>query len=123
MRFIVQVRIEPDTDTTGDVIDIAVIERDRLTPATLGLMIEDANRVLAGVQHVVAIKHCAQALSAVEHCGECGQRFAHKDTRQLHVRTLYGTIAVPSPRWRPLQIGGGHRDSSGSGSSELATCC
>jgi 5-methylcytosine-specific restriction endonuclease McrA len=68
MRFIVQVRIEPETNSQSDVIDIAVIERDRLTPATLGLTIEDANRVLAGVQHVVAIEHCAQALSAVEHC-------------------------------------------------------
>ena len=99
MRFIVQVRREPDTDTTGDVIDVAVIERDVLSPATLGLSIEDANRALAAIQKTVVTEHCAEALSTVEHCGEYGRRFAHKDTRQLQVRTLYGMIAVPSPRW------------------------
>jgi hypothetical protein len=99
MRFIVQVRIEPDTDSQSDVIDIAVIERDVLSPATLGLSIEDANRALTALQQIVVTEHCAEALSTVEVCVECGRRFAHKDTRQLHVRTLYGTIAVPSPRW------------------------
>ena len=99
MRFIVQVRIEPDTDTIGNVIDIAVIERDVLSPATLGLTIEEAKGLLAGVQTVVATEHCADALSSVEDCGECGRRFAHKDTRHLQVRTLYGMVTVSSPRW------------------------
>ena len=42
MRFIVQVRIESDTNTQSDVIDIAVIERDVLSPAPLGLTVEEA---------------------------------------------------------------------------------
>ncbi len=99
MRFIVQVRIEPDTDSQSDVIDIAVIERDVLSPATLGLTIEEAKGLLAGVQNVVATEHCADALSNVEHCGECGRRFAHKDTRHLQVRSLYGAVTMPNPRW------------------------
>ena len=99
MRFIVQVRIEPDTHTTSDVIDIAVIERDVLSPATLGLSIEEAKGLLAGVQTVVATEHCADALSNVEHCEDCGRRFAHKETRHLQVRSLYGVVTVPNPRW------------------------
>jgi hypothetical protein len=99
MRFIVQVRIEPDTNTQSDVIDVAVIERDVLSPATLGLSIEDAKGLLAGVQTVVATEHCAAALAAVEHCEDCGRRFAHKDTRHLQVRTLYGMVTVTNPRW------------------------
>jgi hypothetical protein len=46
MRFIVQVRIEPDTNSQSDVIDVAVIERDALSPATLGLTIEEAKGLL-----------------------------------------------------------------------------
>ena len=36
---------------------------------------------------------------------------------------FHGTSPLAAETRRPLQIGGGHRDSSGSGSSELATCC
>ena len=43
MRFIVQVRIEPDTDTTSDVIDVAVIERDVLSSA-----------IASGVEHEIS---------------------------------------------------------------------
>ncbi len=99
MRFIVQVRIEPDTNTQSDVIDVAVIERGVLSLATLGLGIEEAKGLLAGVQTVVATEHCADALSNVEHCEDCGRRFAHKDTRHLQVRSLYGAVTVPNPRW------------------------
>ena len=109
MRFIVQVRIEPDTHTTSDVIDIAVIERDVLSPATLGLSIEEAKGLLAGVQTVVATEHCADALSNVEHCEDCGRRFAHKETRHLQVRSLYGTVTVPNPRWWTCICAAGER--------------
>ena len=104
MRFIVQVRIEPDTDTTGDIIDVAIIERDVLSLATLGLSIEDANLALTGIQKIVVTEHCAEALSTVEHCEECGRRFAHKDNRQLQVRSLYGKLTVPEPEMVDLHL-------------------
>ncbi len=96
MRFIVQVRREPDTNTIGDVIDVAVIERGVLSPATLGLSIEEAKGLLAGVQPVVATEHCADALSNVEHCEDCGRRFRVQPT---YVRNSFiGMRAHPSMR-------------------------
>ena len=40
-------------------------------------------------------------------CSECGRRFAHKATRRLGVRTLYGRTNVANPRWWtcPCQTG------------------
>ena len=65
MRFIVQVRIEPDTTTSdapgsvgGNVVEIAVVERSELSSATVGLSVEDAKTILAGVQDTVVAEHC-----------------------------------------------------------------
>ena len=92
MRFIVQVRIEPDntSDARSDatVVDVATVERDVLSPATIGLSIADAKAVLAGVQEIVVAEHCAVALATVSCCPGCGRRFAHKDSAHVVVRTL-----------------------------------
>jgi hypothetical protein len=105
MRFIVQVRIEPDgasvdgRSADGEVVEVAVVERDELWPASLGLSIEDAKTILVGVQHTVVVEHCAAALATVSCCETCGRRFAHKHERGLVVRTLYGKVGVANPRW------------------------
>jgi hypothetical protein len=101
MRFIVQVRIEPDgTDNNeATVVDVAVVERDELSPASLGLSVDDAKAILAGVQDTMVAEQCATALAAASCCEVCGRRFAHKDTRRLVVRSLYGTVRVANPRW------------------------
>jgi len=112
MRVIVQVRIEPDNhDSEASVVDVAVVERDELTSATLGLSIAEAKAVLAGVQDTVVTEHCAKALHDACWCVECGRRFAHKDERRLVVRTLYGMIRVASPRWWTCPCSGGRRSS------------
>ena len=116
MRFIVQVRIEPDTTTSdatesvgGNVVDVAVVERGELSSATVGLSVEDAKTILAGVQDTVVAEHCEAALEAVVCCEHCGRRFAHKDDRQLVVRTLYGRMTVVNPRWWTCRCQGARR--------------
>ena len=109
MRFIVQVRIEPDDTSDPTVVNVATIERGELSSATLGLSIEDAKAVLAGVQETVVTEHCASALTAASTCEGCGRRLAHKDDQQLIVRTLYGKMTVSSPRWWSCPCQGGRR--------------
>ena len=85
MRFIVQVRIEPD-DTSDhssrdvSVVDGATLDRTVLSSATLALSIEDAKAVLAGVQETVVTEQCASALTAISTCGACGRRLARTRT-------------------------------------------
>ena len=99
MRFIVQVRVELD-GTPASVVEVATVEGDDLSPATVGLSIDDAKSVLAGVQDVVVAEHCAAALRAGICCGDCGRRYARKDQREIVVRSLYGTVRVASPLWQ-----------------------
>ena len=119
MRFIVQVRIEPDDHSSvaiddglePTVVEIAVVERGELSSATLGLSIVEAKTILASVQERVVTEHCASALAHADRCDDCGRRFARKDQRDLVVRTLYGTIRIPNPRWWTCPCASGQRSS------------
>ena len=116
MRFILQVRIEPDNTTSdatesvgGSVVDVVVVERGEFLSATLGLSVEDAKRILAGVQDTVVAEHGQAELASMSCCAECGRRFAHKEDRQLVVRTLYGKMAVKNQRWWTYRSQGARR--------------
>lgn len=112
MRVVVQVRIhhdddEPDGD--GELIDIAAIDRTDLASSTVGLSIDEAKQILAGVQDTVVTEHAAEVLVARAHCDGCGRRFASKDSRVITMRTLYGNHSVASPRWWTCPCSGQRR--------------
>ena len=46
-------------------VEVAVVERGELSPATVGSSVEDAKTILAGVQDTVVAEHCRAALDAV----------------------------------------------------------
>ena len=101
MRVVIQVRIHHNEDSVnGELIDIADIERDGpLGLSTVGLSIDEAKQVLAGIQDIVVHQQAAEALADAADCDECGRRFASKDSRSIVMRSLYGTHRMVSPRW------------------------
>jgi len=100
MKLTVRVVVEPDAGEAGEVttVGVASIERDELTAATIGLCLDEAKDLLAGVQEVMVTEQAARHLASIEQCS-CGRRHRHKDMRSIVCRTLFGTIRVPSPRW------------------------
>ena len=87
--------------------DVATLTRGDLTVATAGLRLAEAHQIVSGVQqHLVA----AQATAAVEDAGQCetcGRPLAHKDGRTIVLRSLFGTLRIPSPRLKTyLQLPG-----------------
>jgi len=102
MRVVIQVRIHHDNEDCVDaeLIDVAEIERDGpLGVSTLGLSIDEAKQILAGIQDVVVVGQAVTALADAANCDGCGRRFASKDSRTIVMRSLYGTHHVESPRW------------------------
>ena len=93
MRVVIQVRIHHDADVDGELIDVAEISRDgSLSGSTVGLTIDEAKRVLAGIEwDVVVTEQAAQAVARASECCECGRRFASKDSRTIVLRSRYGT--------------------------------
>jgi len=77
-----------------------VVARDGLTMASVGLALAEAHEVLSGIQHHLVTAQAGAAAVAGRRCGSCGRARARKDTRQIVLRTLFGTLRLESPRFR-----------------------
>jgi hypothetical protein len=98
MDITVRVVIDPGDGGPVTSHDVATLTRGDLTVATAGLHLAEAHQIVSGIQqHLVA----AQATAAVEdagQCADCGRPLAHKDGRTIVLRSLFGTLRIPSPR-------------------------
>ena len=99
MRIRVQVVIEGDEDLPPEVHQVADLQRGDLGADTLGLQLAEAKELLARVQEVVVDEQVHACLAAKVACPHCRRPRRHKDTRTIAVRTLFGTMHLPSPRW------------------------
>lgn len=99
MRIRVQVLIEPDEEAPPlHIKEVACFERDQLSPETLGLRLEEAKQMLAGVQHVMAESQVEEYVEQQRQCSHCQQPLACKGHHQIGVRTLFGKLTLESPR-------------------------
>jgi hypothetical protein len=98
MRLTVQVAIESDVGEREVIEDVATLTRGALQVEGLGLTIAEAKAMLHGVQQVLVTHQAAEALAAHAHCPACGGRHSQKGQHTPVVRTLFGTLHLPSPR-------------------------
>jgi len=101
MKVTVQVVVHDsdESDTPTVLREVLVLDRDGLGIDTVGLQLDEAKELLAGVQDIVVDAQVAVAVAAQVGCPHCGAARRHKDTGQVVVRSLFGTLRVPSPRW------------------------
>ncbi len=101
MKVTVQVVVQSgdDTDTPTVLREVLTLDRDGLGPDTVGLQLGEAKDLCAAVQDVVVAAQVAAAVAAQVECPHCGVPRRHKDTGHVVVRSLFGTLRVPSPRW------------------------
>ena len=102
MKFAVQVIVHPDdgTEALPVVREVFAFDRDGLAPDTLGLQLAEAKDLLTAVQDTVVEQQANAAIARQVACPHCGRARRHKDTRTIVVRSLFGTLRLPSPRWR-----------------------
>ena len=101
MKLRVQVVIESDNEDdehTPAVHDVAHIDRDALSVDTLGLQLAEAKHLLQMVQSVLIDEQVRTSLAEQVACPDCGRPRAHKDTKMIVTRTLFGTLHLRSPR-------------------------
>src|SRR6266567_204930 len=102
MKLRVQVVIESDDEDAehrSAVHVVAQIDRDALSVDTLGLQLEEAKHLLQQVQAVLIDEQVRTILAEQVACPDCGRPRAHKDTKTIVTRTLFGTLHPRSPRW------------------------
>jgi hypothetical protein len=78
--------------------EIACLEREDLTPSTLGLAIADGKAILKALQVVVVEPQLTVYLEMQRSCTHCGHLQRSKGYHTTQVQTVFGTISVQSPR-------------------------
>ncbi len=78
--------------------DIACVERQELTPVTLGLSLAEGQAVLQALQEVVVEWQIEAYLRQQRACPQCGKTRRRKGLHHTVIRTVFGVLAVESPR-------------------------
>ena len=100
MRFIIEARIVDEASSSKPML-LGEIERPdaELDPATLGLTLAEGRRLVRDAQQALVTQQVARWLQQRSVCDCCGTPYAHKDERTVVFRSIFGRLALPSPRW------------------------
>jgi hypothetical protein len=78
--------------------DIACVERENLTPTTLGLTLAEGKAILKALQAVVVEQQMTAYVDTQRPCAHCGHLQRSKGYHTTQVRTVFDTIPVQSLR-------------------------
>jgi hypothetical protein len=97
MKFTVQVVTLTD-DGEESLRDVACVDRDDLTAASLGVSIAESKTILQGIQEVVVEWQMNVYLGSQRYCPDCGKLRHRKGSHHTVFRTVFGDLPVESPR-------------------------
>ena len=100
MRLIIEARLEDAqmgaAPTEATIVE--VVERRDGSVANLGLTLAEGRALLAKVQSILVSQQTAGWMASQVACHRCGSALAHKDSRLIVMRTVFGKVMVSSPR-------------------------
>jgi hypothetical protein len=116
MRLIIEARLEgaQTGSNAGTATVVAVVKRQDRSVADLGLTLAEGRALLAEVQSVLVLQQTAGWIAGELACLRCGAMLAHKDSRSIVIRTVFGKVEVPSPRLRACRCAATQREPRGS---------
>ena len=103
MRVKVLLQITEDDGIAGAAAEVAAFEKVTERPEDLGLSIAEAKALLAAVQQRTVDAQVACWMERHRCCEACGQLRRSKGNRRVVFLTLYGDVAVTSPRLHRCQ--------------------
>src|SRR5262249_49566644 len=95
----VQITVLSDDGEAEVVEEVAQLRRGEFISADLGLRLEEAKTLLSGIQQTMVEQQASTFLAKQSPCLECGQARRRNGSHQLVMRTLFGKIKLPSPRF------------------------
>jgi hypothetical protein len=75
------------------------IERQELAMETLGMSLAESKALLEGIQGFMVSQQVSENLEQRRTCLHCGRRHTVKGAGSTPVKTLFGPVNVPNPRW------------------------
>ena len=97
MKFLVQVICVSEAIERRE--QVFEMEREHLTMETLGLGLWESKALLRGVQEFVVAEQVAADLERRRSCPDCGKRHTSKAQGSIKVKTVFGRVELPNPRW------------------------
>jgi hypothetical protein len=97
MKYAIQIVITTDEGQT-ETRDIAGVERENLTPTTLGLTLAAGKAILKALQAIVVEQQMTAYVDTQRPRAHCGHRQRSKGYHTTQVRTVFGTVPVQSLR-------------------------
>jgi hypothetical protein len=88
-----------NADGTEQRRKVLAIERLELAMETLGMNLSESKVLLEGVQDFMVEQQVSEDLEQRRACPHCGQRHTSKESGTTPVKTLFGPVHVPNPRW------------------------
>ena len=79
--------------------EIPCLQRTELKPETLGLTLAEGKAILSEIQKVVVEHQITHCVAACRRCPACGQPQPSKGHHDLPLRTVFGKMTIPSPRF------------------------
>jgi hypothetical protein len=98
MPIKIQLVFEDDTGGLPVVQEVAQIERDVLSPTSLGLTLAEAKTVLHSLQGHLVEQQVSAYQQQQQNCPHCQQLRRVKESRQLVYRSLFGKLNLQSTR-------------------------
>jgi hypothetical protein len=97
MRLIIEARLEGAQTgaTVAEATIVDVVERQDRSVADLGLTLAEGRALLAKVQSILLLQQTAGWMASQVACCRCGSVLAHKDSRSIVLRTVFGKVEVP----------------------------
>jgi len=78
---------------------VLAVEREELAMETLGMSLAESKSLLEGVQDSMIAAQAGEDLERRRACSHCRRRHKAKDSGTAAVKTLFGRVNVPNPRW------------------------
>ena len=97
MRVIIEARVE---GSSNPAVRLVEIERPESDLSKLGLDLHEGRKLLHAAQRVVVEAQAEVAVARVERCKACGRALSKKGSHTILCRTVFGKIALFSPRLR-----------------------
>ena len=87
---------------------VVEMERAELALETLGMSLAEGKTMLHGVQDFMAAQQVSEDLNRRRVCPTCGWRYHSKEAGTHTVKTMFGPVEAPNPRWErcPCQTEG-----------------
>jgi hypothetical protein len=101
MKLIIEARMEDeDAELPREPVRLAVIDRiDDDDLEQLGLSLDEGRALMTAAQSAVVSSQTMNWLLKNDYCRRCFTPLRRKDSRSIVVRTVFGKVGIPSPRF------------------------